>query len=101
MFNVYNFVIYQLAWFAVVLGAARGFAWLGAAMALLVNASTFLTYRNRPPAEPPSASGDFAPISGTSSPSITRESPIWISACATFPSGPGMRIFSFAPNARL
>ena len=36
MFNLYNFVIYQLAWFAVILGAARGFAWLGAAMALLV-----------------------------------------------------------------
>lgn len=36
MFNVYNFAIYQLAWFAVILGAARGFAWLGAAMALLV-----------------------------------------------------------------
>ena len=36
MFKLYNFAIYQLAWFAVILGAARGFAWLGAAMALLV-----------------------------------------------------------------
>jgi hypothetical protein len=36
MFKFYNFAIYQLAWFAVILGAARGHAWLGAAMALLV-----------------------------------------------------------------
>jgi hypothetical protein len=36
MSNFYNFVTYQLAWFAVILGAARGFAWLGAAMALVV-----------------------------------------------------------------
>lgn len=36
MFNFCNFVTYQLAWFAVILGAAQGHAWLGAAMALLV-----------------------------------------------------------------
>lgn len=47
MFNFYNFVIYQLAWFAVILGAARGFAWLGAAMALLV-AGVHLWLRREP-----------------------------------------------------
>lgn len=31
-----NFAAYQLAWFAVVLGAARGLAWAGAAVAILV-----------------------------------------------------------------
>ncbi len=36
MFTFYNLVTYQLAWFAVIHGVARGFAWLGAAMALLV-----------------------------------------------------------------
>lgn len=38
MFTVYNFVAYQLAWFAVVLGAAHGHAWEGTAVALLVTA---------------------------------------------------------------
>lgn len=47
MFNLYNFAIYQLAWFAVILGAARGFAWLGAAMALLV-AGVHLWLRREP-----------------------------------------------------
>jgi hypothetical protein len=36
MFNLYNFVAYQLAWFAVILGAAHGHAWAGTAVALLV-----------------------------------------------------------------
>jgi Protein of unknown function (DUF2878) len=36
MFNLYNFAAYQLAWFAVVLGAAWGHAWAGTAVALLV-----------------------------------------------------------------
>ena len=38
MFNLYNYAAYQLAWFAVVLGAAHGFALAGAAVALLVAA---------------------------------------------------------------
>ena len=36
MFNLYNFAAYQLAWFAVILGAAHGHAWAGTAVALLV-----------------------------------------------------------------
>jgi hypothetical protein len=32
---------------------------------------------------------------------MMRESPISTSACATLPSGPGMRTFSAAPNAFL
>ncbi len=36
MFNLFNFVAYQLAWFAVILGAAHGHAWAGTAVALLV-----------------------------------------------------------------
>jgi hypothetical protein len=36
VFNLGNFVAYQLAWFAVILGAAQGYAWAGAAFALLV-----------------------------------------------------------------
>ncbi len=35
-FTLYNFVAYQVAWFAVLIGAARGLAWAGAALALLV-----------------------------------------------------------------
>ncbi len=35
-FTLYNFAAYQVAWFAVLLGAARGIAWAGAALALLV-----------------------------------------------------------------
>lgn len=38
VFTVYNFVAYQLAWFAVVVGAAQGHAWAGAGVALLVAA---------------------------------------------------------------
>ena len=36
MFNLCNFIAYQLAWFAVVLGAAHGHALEGTAVALLV-----------------------------------------------------------------
>ena len=36
MFKLYNFAAYQLAWFAVVLGAAHGHAWAGTAVAILV-----------------------------------------------------------------
>ena len=36
MFKLYNFVAYQLGWFAVILGAASGHAWAGTAVALLV-----------------------------------------------------------------
>jgi len=36
MFNLWNFVAYQLAWFAVLISAAQGMAWAGAAAALLV-----------------------------------------------------------------
>jgi hypothetical protein len=36
MFKFINFAAYQLAWFAVILAAARGHAWLGTAAALLV-----------------------------------------------------------------
>ncbi len=35
-FTLYNFAAYQVAWFAVLLGAARGTAWAGTALALLV-----------------------------------------------------------------
>ena len=38
MFNLWNFVAYQLAWFAVLIGAALGMAWAGAAVAMLVTA---------------------------------------------------------------
>src|SRR2546425_11133202 len=38
------------------------------------------------------ACGDRAPISGTSSESMTMESPIWISACMILPPGPGGKI---------
>jgi hypothetical protein len=38
MFNLFNFLAYQVAWFAVVIGAARGYAWAGAAIALVVAA---------------------------------------------------------------
>jgi hypothetical protein len=34
--NLYNFAAYQLAWFAVIIGAAQGFAWAGAAVAMVV-----------------------------------------------------------------
>jgi Protein of unknown function (DUF2878)/Family of unknown function (DUF6134) len=35
MFNVCNFIAYQLLWFACVLGAAHGYAWIGPAGALI------------------------------------------------------------------
>lgn len=38
MFNLCNFVAYQLAWFAVLISAARGQAWAGTALALLLAA---------------------------------------------------------------
>ena len=38
-------------------------------------------------------------MSGNSSATITTESPIFISAWPTLPSGPGMRNISFAPSA--
>jgi uncharacterized protein DUF2878 len=38
MFNLWNFAAYQLAWFAVIISAARGMAWAGAIVALLVAA---------------------------------------------------------------
>jgi hypothetical protein len=44
VFNLWNFAAYQVAWFAVVIGAAQGFAWAGAAVALLV-AGAHLTLR--------------------------------------------------------
>jgi apolipoprotein D and lipocalin family protein len=36
MFNVYNIVAYQIAWFACVLSAAYGVPWIGAAVAIAV-----------------------------------------------------------------
>jgi hypothetical protein len=36
--HVFNFIAYQLAWFACVLGAAHDFAWAGTAFALAVTA---------------------------------------------------------------
>ena len=68
MFRIYNFVAYQLAWFACVLGAAHDLAWLGAAFALTV-AAAHLALRpaaiERPElrliaAPPPSASSSTA-----------------------------------------
>ena len=38
MFNLWNFVAYQLAWFAVLISASLGVAWAGAATAILVAA---------------------------------------------------------------
>ena len=38
MYNLCNFVAYQLAWFAVVIGAAHGYAWAGALAAMAVAA---------------------------------------------------------------
>ena len=38
MFNLWNFLAYQLAWLAVLMSAAQGYAWAGAALALLVTA---------------------------------------------------------------
>src|SRR5207249_2341238 len=50
---------------------------------------------------PPSALGARAELMpGSSSLSITTESPMRSSACMILPPGPGMRAFSRAPNAR-
>lgn len=38
-FNLRNFIAYQLAWFAVILGVAQQQAWAGAAVAILVTAA--------------------------------------------------------------
>ena len=38
MFNLWNFLAYQLAWFAVLISAGFGVAWAGAAAAILVAA---------------------------------------------------------------
>jgi hypothetical protein len=47
VFNLYNFAAYQLAWFAVIIGAAQSFAGAGAAVALVV-ASIHLLLRREP-----------------------------------------------------
>ena len=52
-----------------------------------------------PPVVPPSDSGPRLPNAGISSPSMTRDPPISISACATVPSGAANRMISFAPSA--
>jgi hypothetical protein len=49
------------------------------------------------PVTPPGG-GALLPCSGDSSSTITTESPIWISAWATVPPGPGKRMRSVAPN---
>ena len=38
MSNLFNFLAYQVAWFAVILGAAHDYAWAGAVVALIVAA---------------------------------------------------------------
>jgi hypothetical protein len=47
MFNVWNFIAYQVTWFAVILGAAGGRAWMGAALALSVTAAHLWLRRDR------------------------------------------------------
>jgi hypothetical protein len=47
MFTLYNFAVYQLTWFAVILGAARDHAWVGIAVALWVT-SIHLWLRREP-----------------------------------------------------
>ena len=46
MSSLLNFVAYQLAWFAVVVGAAQGFAWAGAVVALACAAANFALRRD-------------------------------------------------------
>jgi hypothetical protein len=46
VFNLWNFVGYQFAWFAVIGTAARGYAWLGATIALVVAAVHFVLRRD-------------------------------------------------------
>ena len=47
MFNLFNFLAYQLAWFAVIIGAAHDYAWAGAVVALVV-AAVHLSRRPAP-----------------------------------------------------
>jgi hypothetical protein len=47
MFNLWNFLAYQLAWFAVLISAGFGIAWAGAAAAILV-AAVHLALRRDP-----------------------------------------------------
>ncbi len=65
----------------------------------LETASTSSTYTLIVTGVPPTLFGLRAPMSGFSSASMTRPSPISSSAWPTFPSGPSMRIRSFAPKA--
>ena len=50
---------------------------------------------------PPRSDGGSHVRLRNGSESISFESPICSSACATYPSGPGMRMRSSAPNASL
>jgi hypothetical protein len=47
MFNAWNFIAYQVAWFAVILGTAWGRAWMGATVALLITAAHLWLRRER------------------------------------------------------
>jgi hypothetical protein len=47
MFNLWNFLAYQLAWFAVLISAGLGVAWAGAAAAILVAAVHVALRRDR------------------------------------------------------
>jgi len=47
MSNLFNFLAYQVAWFAVILGAAHDYAWAGAVVALVV-AAVHLSRRPAP-----------------------------------------------------
>jgi hypothetical protein len=47
MFNLWNFLAYQLAWFAVLISAGFGMAWAGAAAAIVV-AAVHLALRRDP-----------------------------------------------------
>ena len=71
-------------------------------MALSQTASTSSVYRNMTAVVVSADRGDLVGESGCSSLSITIVSPIRISACAMFPSGPIIGgIASSAPNADL
>ena len=59
------------------------------------------TYKQMVTADPPIVGGAVEPIVGISSPSMIRESPMRISACASEPSGASIRETSLAPNAFL
>ena len=47
VFRLFNFVAYQLAWFACVLGAAHDLAWVGAVFAVAVAALHLALRRDR------------------------------------------------------